>query len=114
MDRPEVKFGDKLFLYGQYMSLLEEFDDYDYNSVMGYMTVGGFAVYPVETVDSSASVPGFVVEISSQASSLAAFTATTPFSQLGLVDVTDKLARSLPLPTGTKIWMPTKQILVGY
>lgn len=104
MDRPEIKFGDKLFLYGQYLSYIEEFEDYDYNAVMGYMTVGGFMVHPVTTIDSSASVPGFVVEIPGQ---LACLAVATPFSQMEMVDVTDKLARSLPLPSGTKIWMPT-------
>jgi hypothetical protein len=105
MGEPSVRFGDKYFLYGQYLQNVDDFSDYEYNAVMGYMTVGGFLVVPVESIDNTASIPGFVVDVHSDGSFDSA--TATPFSKRGLIDVTDKLARSLPLPAGTKVWMPT-------
>ena len=96
----EIKFGDKLFLYGQYLSLIEDFDEYSYNSLMGYMTVGGYSVSLVESDNILASVPGFLVEIASLASQ-------TPFDNQEMIDITNKLALSLPLPVGAKVWAPT-------
>lgn len=102
MGRPKIGFGDKLFLYGQLLQHLDEVDEYEYNSVMGYMTVGGYLVRPIETDIEAASVPGFVVDflVSPQ------FTAKTPFDQMEMVDVSERLSLDLPLPTGTKVWMP--------
>lgn len=103
MDESKISFGDKLFLYGHFLKHLDEFSDYEYNSVMGYMTVGGYLVDSVETDIFGAAIPGFVVEILTDDS----LTAKTPFDQMEMVDVTDKLSLQLPLPSGTKIWMPT-------
>jgi hypothetical protein len=102
MGSSKIKFGDKFFLYGQFTQLLSEFDEYEYNSAMGYMTVGGYNVIPIETMDNSASVPGFVTEILYEPSLAVA----APFSHMEMVDITGKLARDLPLPSGTKVWMP--------
>lgn len=102
MDQSKIKFGDKFFLYGQFTQLLSEFSEYEYNSVMGYMTWGGYNVIPIETIDDGASVPGFVTEILFTPSLAVA----TPFSHMEMVDVTQKLSRSLPLPSGTRVWMP--------
>lgn len=112
MDKSEIKFGDKLFLYGQYLTELQEFEDYDYNAVMGYMTVGGFMVKPISTMNNDASIPGFVVDFLYERSLVR--TSQAPFLRLEMIDVTDKLARSLPLPAGTKVWMPTTQQLEGH
>lgn len=101
MGTTKIKFGDKVFLYGQFIQRLDEFDQYEYNSVMGYMTIGGYLVAPVETDYVGASVPGFVVDLIDPQ-----FTVETPFDQMEMVDVTDKMSLSLPLPSGTKIWMP--------
>ncbi len=103
MDSTKIRFGDKLFLYGQYLQYLYEFDEYNYNSVMGYMTVGGYLVVPIETSQPDASVPGFVVEFLYEPSLASA----TPFSQMEMVDVTDRLSLLQPQPSGTKVWMPT-------
>ncbi len=102
MDQPKIKFGDKLFLYGQFTTLLSEFSEYDYNAVLGYMTWGGYNVVPIETLDNGASVPGYITEILFTPSLAVAM----PFSKMEMVDVTSQLARSLPLPSGTKVWMP--------
>lgn len=103
MGESEITFGDKYFLYGQFLQHLYEFDDYEYNAVMGYMTVGGYLVIPIESNVPDASIPGFVVDVLTDAS----LAARTPFSSTGMIDITAKLALSLPLPTGTKVWMPT-------
>lgn len=100
MGQPEIKFGDKIFLYGQYLSFLDEYDDYSYNSLMGYMTIGGYEVFLKKIDDNLASVPGFLVEIASLASQ-------TPFVDKEMVDVTKDMALSLPLPVGARIWAPT-------
>jgi hypothetical protein len=106
MDNSKIKFGDKIFLYGQLLQFLYEFDDYSYNSVMGYMTYGGYNVIPIETDIDGASIPGFIVEILSPPSLATA----TPFSEMEMIDVTDKLALSLPLPSGTTVWMPKSNL----
>ncbi len=104
MGESKVKFGDKVFLYGQFMSLAQEFDDYEYNAVLGYMTVGGYNVKPKETDDFAASMSGFVVDFGT-ATSLEEMTFRTP-ERLRMIDITEKLALSLPLPVGTKVWLP--------
>lgn len=106
MDSSKIKFGDKFFLYGQFIQLLSEFEEYEYNSVMGYMTIGGYNVVPLETMNDDASIPGFVTEILFTPSLAVA----APFSHMEMVDVTGKLARDLPLPSGTKVWMPILQL----
>lgn len=103
MDKPEIRFGDKMFLYGQFLTHIDEFDEYNYNAVQGYMTVGGYNVTAKEAYEFSASVPGFIVEAFGLTGSLAF---ETPFPDLEVVDVTNKLAKSLPLPIGSKVWMP--------
>lgn len=103
MGESKVKFGDKIFLYGQYLSSLESFDRYEYNSVMGYMTVGGYEVYPKETDEFSAAIPGFVADFSLDAQLAVA----PPFNQVEMVEVTDRLSLLPPLLAGCKVWMPT-------
>lgn len=110
MDETEVRFGDKLFIYGEFITFLEEFSEYEYNAVMGYMTVGGYHPHPIRTDVEGASVPGFVVDFL-YSSSLAS---ETPFYEMELVDVTDKLSLDLPLPSGTKVWMPTTDTPLSY
>lgn len=102
MGKPEIKFGDKLFLYGQYLEYLEEFGEREYNTVMGYMTVGGYDVVPLETDLFAASIPGFVVDFLYDGSLARA----TPFVFGEMVDVSDKLSKQTPSPFGTTVWMP--------
>ena len=102
MGESKIRFGDKIFLYGQYLQHLYEFGEYEYNSVMGYMTVGGYAVYPIETDIVAASIPGFVVEFPITPE----FTSETPFDKMEMIDVVDKLSKQTPLLAGTKVWMP--------
>jgi hypothetical protein len=86
MGEPKITFGDKFFLTKEYTSLCYLFDDYEEYSIE----------FRGEKID------GFLVEILS-ASSLAL---QTPFNnQVEMVDVTRGFR--LPLPSGTKIWMPT-------
>lgn len=102
MGESKVKFGDKFFIYGQFMKFLDEVESADYNTVMGYITTGGYLVTPTESDIFGACVPGFVSEILYDAS----LTVATPFNQMEMVDVTDKLSLRLPLLSGTKVWMP--------
>lgn len=104
MGESKIKFGDKIFLYGQFMENIYDFDKISYNSIMGYMTVGGYYVTAIETDNPIASIPGFVVDISYTPDLAVA----TPFSQMEVVDVTERLALSLPLPFGVKVWLPTR------
>lgn len=104
MGKPKI--GDKLFLYGSLIDIfVEEGGDLDnsyYNSVMGYMTVGGYFVRAVETETPLASVPGLVTEILLGSS----LTPETPFSDMEMIDVSDKMSLRAPIAEGTKIWMP--------
>jgi hypothetical protein len=110
MGKPEIKLGDKIFLYGQFMKLLCDFNEYEYNTVMGYMTIGGYVVYPVESISAAASIPGFVVDVPLTPSLAPA----APFIGMEMEDVTDRLSLQSPFLTGTRVWMPTTQpILVG-
>lgn len=102
MDQSEIKFGDKIFLYGQFLEKMFEFPNPQYNSVVGYMTVGGYHVRAIETYVFGASLPGFVADFLVSAQ----FTVAPPFSQMEMVDVTDRLSHSLPLLSGTKVWLP--------
>lgn len=106
MGKSKIKFGDKIFLYGQFMDLLEDAYDYEYNSVMGYILVGGYVSTAMKTDIVGATLPGFVAEYGE----IASFTSQTPFHQMEMVDVTDKLSLQLPLLSGTKVWMPTTRL----
>lgn len=106
MVKSKVKFGDKIFLYGQFMQV-EQWEEYDfcnpiYNSVMGYIPIGGYGITPQESDILGACIPGFVVENLS-GSSLAV---KMPFANDELIEVTNKMSLVSPLPTGCKIWMP--------
>lgn len=87
MGRTQINFGDKFFLAGKFTSLTYLFEDLEENSI----------------VENGKTVHGFVVDILS-ADSLAP---VTPFNQVEMVDVTDKLSIRPPQPSGTKVWMPT-------
>ncbi len=86
MDQPQITFGDKVFLAGQFTSLCYLFEDYD--------------EYTIEF--NGRKIDGFLVEILSASS----FAPTTAFNQVEMVDVTKCFVR-LPLPAGTKVWLPT-------
>ena len=104
MDTPKV--GDKLFLYGHFLQFLPEFEDYEYNSLMGYMTTGGFIVQLKETDIFMASVSGLVVDFCVDS----CLALKTPFPCDKFLDVTSKLSKQSPLPDGTKVWTPTTGI----
>ncbi len=87
MGESEIKFGDKMFLAGPFLDCVEGFGEFETNSVI---------------VDDNNFIHGYVVEILS-AHSLASI---TPFNKEEMVDVTEKLSQQLPLPAGTKVWMP--------
>lgn len=103
MGESKISFGDKIFLYGQHLQYLEFLDEAQYNSVLGYMTVGGYFVYPVETDTPNASIPGYVVD----AGFTTSLAPATPFDRMDMIEVTDCLALNSPQPSGTKVWMPT-------
>lgn len=105
MDEPKINFGDKIFLYGQFMET-ERWDEYGfcnpvYNSVMGYVPNGGYLVYPEKSDIVGACLPGFVVDFL-QGTSL---TVSAPFTA-DWIDVTKDLALQSPYFTGGKVWMP--------
>ena len=102
MDRPQISFGDKIFLYGQLTKYITEPDTYEYNTVMGYMTTGGYLLAPIETDVFGAAIPGFVTDMPYDGQ----FTVLTPFNKMEMIDVTDKLSLQFPLLSGTKVWMP--------
>lgn len=99
-----MRFGDKLFLYGQYLEHLQEFDSWDYNAVMGYMTIGGYYVQAVESESPLASVPGFVVEVLLTDS----LEIQNPFPNKKMVDVTDILCKQIPSLSSTRVFMPVE------
>lgn len=88
MGESEVKFGDKLFVYGEYLQNLSDYDNPEFNSIIDDMN--------------NIEIHGFVVDFLFTAS----LTVATPFSQVDMVDVSRKLSRHLPLPAGTRVWMP--------
>ena len=102
-----MKFGDKIFFYGQFMKYLTEIEESEYNTVMGYITTGGYLVTPVESDIFCASIPGFVSEILYDGQ----FTVATPFNKMEMIDVTDKLSLQSPLLTGTRVWMPIPNMI---
>lgn len=102
-----MKFGDKLFLYGQFMDQ-EHWDDLgfgnpQYNSVMGYMPVGGYGITPQKTDIVAACLPGYVVDFWGQRDSLAS---AAPFAHDELEDVTHLLSLQVPSAEGQRVWMP--------
>ena len=107
MGESKVKFGDKIFLYGQFLRNIYDFDSFEYNSIMGMMTVGGYLVEPKETDIVGASIPGLICDFGINEQ----FTSETPFpSQVEMVDVTQRLSLSPPLLAGCKVWMPTSEL----
>lgn len=111
MDEPQISFGDKIFLYGQFMEQ-ERWDEYGfcnpvYNSVMGYIPNGGYLIHPQKTEIPGACLPGFVVDFLSE-SSLAL---RAPFVA-DWIDVTEDLALQTPYFMGCRTWMPV--IALGF
>lgn len=104
MGESKVKIGDKIFLYGQFLQNIYDFDEYSYNSIMGVMTTGGYYVTLKETDEIGASVPGFVVDFGTHPQFNDVRTAK---SQMELADVTERLSLSQPLPFGNKVWTIT-------
>lgn len=107
MDEPKIKFGDKIFVYGQFMKYLSEIDEYEYNTVMGYMTVDGYFVRPIATDIFGAAIPGFVTEILLDEQ----FTVAAPFNNMEMIDVTEKLSLQYPSLYQTKVWMPVTSMV---
>lgn len=104
MDEAKIKFGDKIFAYG----IMTDWDKSEelglenpyYNSVMGYMPVGGYYVIPQKTDQVDACMPGFIMDY------VPSLASQTLFAQMEMVDVTNILSRQKPTPSGTSIWMP--------
>jgi hypothetical protein len=110
MDKSKIKFGDKIFLYGQFMNP-EHWQEYgyynpNYNSVMGYMPTGGYGIIPRKTEIMGACVPGYIVDYLSTPS----LAVKMPFANEELLDVTDNLSLELPLTKGCRVWMPVCDI----
>lgn len=87
MGEPQITFGDKFFISGEFTRFLYLFDDFE----------------EIDVEKDGQKIHGFLVEILS-ARSLAV---ETPFNQVEAVDVTDTLSPSLLLPSGTRVWMLT-------
>lgn len=105
MDEPQITFGDKIFLYGQFMEQ-ERWDEYGfvnpvYNAVMGYIPSGGYLVYPYKSDMPSACLPGFLVDFLPGPS----LASQPPFSA-DWIDVTEDLALQSPYFSGCRVWMP--------
>lgn len=108
MDEPQIAFGDKIFVYGQFM--MEDFCEQhdlvnpEYNTVMGYSAHGGYIVTALQSAHAGACLPGFVMDFLSGPS----LTAAAPFSGIWL-DVTDLLSLQSPRLSGSRVWMPLKE-----
>lgn len=104
MDEAQIKFGDKIFAYGQMTDYdkAEELGLFagEYNAVMGYMPVGGYYTIPQKTDIVDACMPGYVMEYEPSLAS------QTLFSKTEMIDVTGLLSLQSPILSGTKIWMP--------
>lgn len=104
MDEAKVKFGDKIFVYGTMTDWNKTEDlgliDPVYNTVMGYMPVGGYFMVPQKTDQVDACLPGFVME------STPSLALETLFSHMEMIDVTNLLSYQEPTLAGTKVWMP--------
>lgn len=96
MDEPSIRFGDKLFLCGDFISFCHDFSNLNY--VKGYTLHDGTKVYPIKNKDSL--VQGFVVDFTEDPS----LALKTPFL---FVDVTNHLKKDMVTPSGTKVWMVT-------
>lgn len=107
----EPKIGDKLFLYGQFLLSLNSLEDYEYNSVLGYRTSGGYYVHLIETGESLDSVPGFVVDFSFDS----CLTPQTPFDtkKTEMIDVSGKMSLQSPSLSGSKVWAPNPTTLAS-
>lgn len=118
MDESKITFGDKFFLYAQFMEQ-EHWDEYGfcnpiYNSVMGYLPFGGYLVFPQKSEFVGACLPGFVVDCAGienftqkkHAFSTNVYAVLTPFVDKELVNVTELLALQSPCLLGVKVWMP--------
>ena len=104
MDETQIKFGDRVFIYGLMTDpeKMEELglENPSYNSVVGYTAVGGFYIVPQKSDQVDACLPGFVVD------TIPSLTSKTLFSRTTMVDVTNLLSRQELTPSGTKVWMP--------
>lgn len=98
------KVGDKLFVFGRSMELIDDISDVEYNSIIGYRTVGGYDVWLEPDDDPNAAVPGFVIDFSADFWFAPCLTGGTSFSD-GLLDVTSLLARNTPRPIGTRVFV---------
>ncbi len=87
MGESQINFGDKLFFCGPHTHYVELFEDYEPCSAER---------------DDGKFVDGYIVEMMSVHS----FASLTPFLEMEVVDVTDRLSVG-PLPAGVKVWMPT-------
>ena len=96
----EPKIGDKVFLYGQFLVNLDDFSSYEYNSLMGYVTTGGYFVKLEMSDKPGVSVPGFLVDFCSDP----VYTLQTTFSDME--DVTDRLSMKAPGFSDTRVWAP--------
>lgn len=112
--RDSLRFGDKFFLYAQFMEQ-EHWDEYGfcnpiYNSVMGYLPFGGYLVFPQKSDLLSACLPGLVVDCTNfdekHAFTSIVHAVLTPFSDKELIDVTELLSLQYPYLSGSKVWMP--------
>ena len=103
VDETEINIGDKIFVYGQ-LSVRNDILSGEYNAIMGYMTVGGYDTWVIETTEPDACVPGTIIEVGDfLAGDLEINTGNRE-----MIDVTDRLALQTPMPIGARVWMPTK------
>lgn len=112
MDEPKIKFGDKIFIYGQFMDLEKWYewglDNPSYNSAVGYLPNGGYFITPKKSRVVGACLPGFLMDFLSGPS----LASPAPFSGekgITFVDVTKSLALRAPITQGTKVWMPIQE-----
>ena len=108
MDETKIKFGDKIFIYGKttdFDSIEElELENLEYNTVMGYMAVGGYYATPNKTDHMEACLPGFVADY------IPSLASQTLFSNVEMIDVTSLLSKQTPTLSGTTVWMPIPRV----
>lgn len=104
MDEAKIKFGDKIFAYGPMTDpdRAEElgFENPSYNTVVGYMSVGGYYIVPQKTDQVDVCLPGFVVD------TIPSLASKTLFSKVEMIDVTKILSKQDQILSGTTVWMP--------
>jgi len=104
MDATEMKFGDKIFAYGRMTDydMHEEIglENPSYNSVLGYMPIGGFYIIPEKTDRIDVYLPGFVMDY------IPSLASQTLFAKMEMVNVTKLLSLQEPTLKGTNVWMP--------